>query len=89
MPYVESTMISWVDYDPDTKRLSVRMRAAPVLYTYVDVPEQVYRTFLAADSMNSFYQLQIVPAFRLETQPLNRAGDGSPPPSEETSPPDT
>jgi hypothetical protein len=40
MPYVESTMISWVDYDPDKKRLSVRLRTAPVLYTHLDVPEE-------------------------------------------------
>ncbi len=77
MPYVESTMISWVDYDTDSKRLSVRLRTAPVLYTHLDVPEKVYRAFLAAESKNSFYRETIASAFRVEAPALSLAGDGA------------
>jgi hypothetical protein len=77
MPYVESDAISWVDYDPSSKSLAVRFRAAPVLYTHFDVPESVYEAFIAADSKNSFYQHKIAPVFHLDTPPLSQAGDGT------------
>ena len=77
MPYVESTMISWVDYDPEKKRLSVRLRTAPVLYTHLDVPEKVYDDFLAAESKNSFYRETIASTFRVDAPLLSQAGDGA------------
>ncbi len=75
MPYVDSTMISWLDYDAETRTLSVRFHAAPVLYIYEDVPEETYEAFLAASSKNSFFRDQIDPHFRLAAEPLSRAGD--------------
>ncbi len=77
MPYVDSTLISWVDYDPETRRLAVRFRAAPVLYTHLDVPAELYTAFMAAPSKNSFYQQRIAPAYRIDAPPLSQAGDGS------------
>lgn len=77
MPYVDSTLVSWVDYDPETRTLAVRFRAAPVLYSHVGVPAEVYDAFLAAESKNSFYQEKIARVFRLEAPPLSRAGDGA------------
>ena len=75
MPYVDSGMISWLDYDAGSRTLSVRCHAAPVLYTYEDVPPETYEAFLAAPSKNSFFKDQIDPHFRLAAQPLERAGD--------------
>jgi len=75
MPYVDSGMISWLDYDADSRTLAVRFHAAPVLYTYEDVPAETYEAFLAAPSKNSFFRDQIDPHFRLAAQPLERAGD--------------
>jgi hypothetical protein len=75
MPYVDSTMISWLDYDAETRTLSVRFHSAPVLYTYEDVPEEVYEAFLAAPSKNSFLKDEIDPVFHFTVQPLSRAGD--------------
>jgi hypothetical protein len=77
MPYVESDAIGWVDYDPSSKSLAFRFRAAPVLYTHLDVPESVYQACIAVDSKNSFSQHKITPVFRLDTPPLNQAGDGT------------
>ncbi len=76
MPYVEATLISWVDYDPAEKSLSVRFRAAPVLYTYPDVPARVYDAFLAAPSKNRFFKQEIAPTYRQVTPPLSQAGEG-------------
>jgi hypothetical protein len=75
MPYVDSTMISWLDYDAESRSLSVRFHAAPVLYTYSDVPEAVYRELLAAPSKISFLKERIEPHFQIDTQPLAQAGD--------------
>jgi|GEM_PF-1745425 len=75
MPYVDSGMISWLDYDADTRMLAVRFHASPVLYTYEDVPPETYEAFLAAPSKNSFFRDRIDPHFRLAAQPLQRAGD--------------
>lgn len=77
MPYVDSTLISWVDYDPATRNLAVRLRSAPVLYTHVDVPEDVYQAFIAAESKNSFYHERIATSFRLQAPSLSRAGAGT------------
>ena len=75
MPYVDSTMISWLDYDAEARTLSVRFHAAPVLYSYDDVPPDVYEALLAAPSKNSFLKDEIDPVFRFTVQPLTRAGD--------------
>ncbi len=77
MPYVDSNLISWVDYDPAARSLAVRLRTSPVLYNHLDVPEEVYQAFMAAPSKNSFYQQQIAPVFRLDAAPLGHAGDGA------------
>jgi hypothetical protein len=78
MPYVDSGMISWLDYDADSRTLAVRFHAAPVLYSYEDVPPETYEAFLAAPSKNSFFRDRIDPRFRLAAQPLERAGDIGP-----------
>lgn len=75
MPYVDSGMISWLDYDAENRTLAVRFHAAPVLYTYEEVPQETYEAFLAAPSKNSFFRDRIDPHFRLAAPPLERAGD--------------
>lgn len=78
MPYVDSTAISWLDWDPETGNLSVRMRSSPVLYTYADVPEELYKALLEAPSKNVFLNERIEPHYRLIADPLARAGDVPP-----------
>jgi hypothetical protein len=75
MPYVDSTMISWLDYDAGKRTLSVRFHSAPVLYTYADVPPEVYAALLAAPSKISFLKDEIDPVFRFADQPHARAGE--------------
>ena len=75
MPYVDGTMISWLDYDAQTRTLSVRFHSAPVLYTYDDVPEAVYEALLAAPSKNGFLKDEIDPVFHFTVQPLTQAGE--------------
>ena len=73
MPYVDSTMISWLDYDAETRTLAVRFHSAPVLYSYAEVPPEVYAALLAAPSKISFLKDEIDPVFRFTDQPHARA----------------
>lgn len=78
MPYVDSTAISWLDWDADSRVLSVRFNNAPVLYAYAEVPKELYDALLAAPSKNAFLNEKIEPHFRLIAEPLARAGDVEP-----------
>jgi len=78
MPYVDSTAISWLDWDAETGILSVRFNNAPVLYAYADVPRELYEALLAAPAKNAFLNEKIEPHYRLIAEPLARAGDVGP-----------
>ena len=54
MPAVRSSAIASVDYDPGTRRLSVRFHETG-LYTYYGVPAPVYEAMLRASSVGRFF----------------------------------
>lgn len=59
MPYVSSSAIYRIEYDPETQRLHIWFRASGGPYTYYDVPERVYRAFLASSSKGVFFAQHI------------------------------
>jgi hypothetical protein len=70
MPYVDSTTISWVDYDPETRTLRIRFHASPVVYTYEGVPEPVYRSLLEAPAKRAYYRAHIESVYALHEAPF-------------------
>jgi hypothetical protein len=70
MPYVDSTTISWVDYDPAARTLDIRFHASPVVYSYADVPESVYRALLEAPAKRAYYREHIESVYALQEAPF-------------------
>ena len=70
MPYVDSTTISWVDYDPETRSLGIRFHASPVVYSYAGVPESVYRSLLEAPAKRAYYRAHIEAVYALQEAPF-------------------
>jgi hypothetical protein len=62
---VSSSTLASVGYDPDRHVLEVEFQHGGV-YQYLDVPADVYRELLAADSLGSYLSRTIKPhyAFR-------------------------
>jgi hypothetical protein len=58
MPLVQSSAVSRIDYTPDTGILDIWYKDAG-LYSYLDVPETVYRALLAAPSKGRFINAHI------------------------------
>jgi hypothetical protein len=58
MPAVDSSAILFVDYDKARHTLFVTFSSGRE-YIYLDVPEELYRAFLAAPSSGQFFNLQI------------------------------
>ncbi len=50
---VQSSNVSEISYDPDTQELLVRFVNGS-LYKYLEVPENVYKSFLHAPSKGKF-----------------------------------
>ena len=55
MPYVSSSAIRRIEYEPATRRLHIWFVATGGPYTYYGVPEQVYEAFSASSSKGTFY----------------------------------
>ena len=55
MQSVKSSLIDKVGYDSATQTLVIQMVNSSDIYTYVDVPENLYDSLLAADSKGTFY----------------------------------
>jgi len=55
----QSTCFSEVGYDPDWAVLVVRFRDSGSVYTYSDFPQDQWDTFIAADSLGSWYNTYI------------------------------
>jgi lysyl-tRNA synthetase class 2 len=55
---VDSSAISQIDYDAERAKLLVRFVSGE-RYVYVGVPEEVCRSFVAADSKGRFFQTRI------------------------------
>jgi len=56
--HVDSTAISEIDYDAERAKLLVRF-ASGERYVYVGVPDEIHRSFVAADSKGRFFQLHV------------------------------
>lgn len=63
MHHVESSAIEAVGYDPENCLLHVRFKQTG-LYTYRNVPPDVFREFLAASSKGRFYNQYIRNAYK-------------------------
>ncbi len=58
MPALNSSALSWVDYDPDTEELTITFTNGRS-YAHQGVPEQVYQDLLSAPSAGSYYSSRI------------------------------
>ncbi len=58
MPYLISSAIRSVDYDPDTETLHIEFSSRRI-YTYYGVPEHVYRGLITASSAGDYYNTYI------------------------------
>ena len=54
MPYVHSSAIEAIDYNPATKVLTITFTGGKT-YDYYGVPKSVYEAFIAAPSKGTFY----------------------------------
>ena len=59
MPAVNSSAISFIDYNYKTNELYVTFRKSGDTYTYYDVPEEEYRRFLNAGSVGRYFNQRI------------------------------
>ena len=59
MPFVDSTAISRVEYDPADKELLVTFRPSRETYTYFHVPPETYEDLLNAPSLGTFFNEHI------------------------------
>lgn len=57
MPPVDSSVVRSIQYDAAARTLTVRLVHG--LYVYEDVPEPIYRAFLAAPSKGAFYNSEV------------------------------
>lgn len=51
---VESGFLEGIAYDPLTQSLSVKLKTGQV-YTYFDVPEEVHKSMITAESVGRFF----------------------------------
>ena len=65
---VESSLIKSVDYDSDTQNLAVELLNLPkkkATYTFVNVPEGVYKKFLKSSSKGQFFNTKIKNVYKI------------------------
>ena len=63
MPAIVSSAISYADYDPERRELYLTFKSG--IYTYYDVPEDVYKEFLLSASKGQFYNTYIRDVYRV------------------------
>lgn len=63
--HVDSEAIEDIDYEPRRRRLLVRFTSGE-RYAYADVPGQVHRSFLKAESKGRFFHQHIDGQYRYE-----------------------
>lgn len=56
---VDSTALSRVKYDKTDNTLTVEFKDSGSVYVYYDVPESVYNSLLAADSIGSYFYYNV------------------------------
>lgn len=60
---VESSWLDRVGYDRETATLTVQMQNSSDVYEYRDVPEEVFRELLAAESKGGYFATKIQDRF--------------------------
>ena len=60
---LDSSSIASVTYDPSDGVLEVHFRRTGHCYRYFDVPQDVYKTFMEAESKGAFLNQAIKPTF--------------------------
>lgn len=55
MPYVNSSAIRQIEYEPRSRQMQVWFTESGGPYIYLGVPESVYLAFLAAPSKGTFF----------------------------------
>jgi hypothetical protein len=63
---VQSSLLASVSYESDQSILVLEFHANPARYRYFDVPPDIHRTLLAADSKGSCFNRCIRNRFRYE-----------------------
>jgi hypothetical protein len=58
MPSVNSSNISWLDYDPELQELTIRFHSGGT-YTYSNVSEEEYQALLNAPSIGQHFHQYI------------------------------
>jgi KTSC domain len=72
MPYVQSSVMTYVDYDEEAAELDIRFVSGKV-YRYFGVPLATYVDLLEAESHGEFFNQHIKDVFRcIEVQPRQR-----------------
>ncbi|GHA94135.1 KTSC domain-containing protein [Modicisalibacter luteus] len=67
--FVTSTAIAAIGYERETRRLFIDFHDSTPTYTFCDVPEAVYRTFVKAPSVGRFYHRYIRDKYLCEEGP--------------------
>lgn len=56
---IKSAPISGISYHPPSRELRIRFRKSNALYRYSDVPANVHREFVTAESRGKFFNSNI------------------------------
>ncbi len=56
---LESSWLERAGYDAETRVLTIRMKNSSDVYEFRDVPEEVFREFLGAESKGAFFATKI------------------------------
>ena len=62
--FENSTSISSVEYEPETKVLTVEFKSGKS-YSYADVPQETYDAFVNSQSAGRFFQTYVKSVFKL------------------------
>jgi hypothetical protein len=52
--FLDSSVLTWMDYDPDRRELAMQYRKSGDLYIYSHVPPDEHRNFMAAESKGEY-----------------------------------
>jgi KTSC domain len=60
---VSSSNLAAVGYDPATKTLEVEFKGSGAVYQYAGVPQDIYDSFIKAESVGRYFQTYIRPCY--------------------------
>ena len=59
MPYLQSSILETIIYDPAAHRLQAKFRGKGETIVYEDVPQEIYDSLIFADSIGAFFEARI------------------------------